>query len=296
MFGKRKNNISQKPFISVILPTYNSERYVLDSLKSLLFQSYKNFEVIIIDDGSKDGTCKIIETFLSDSCKKDKRFRLFRCSHKGISASRNFGISRAKGEIITVLDSDDIFEKDALKNISSYFHSKKTDVLFGDIEVVDYDLKKIYVRKYDSFPNKEFINRIFWSFQVPFKHSSMSFRKDALLSIGKYNQNYFRLVDIELICRILFSNIRDESMNRPARYNINHINKVLVKYRQHSSSVSNSRFVQIKFWFKLIDEYYPTLFYNVPLKFFRFFSEVVKLSIHQVFYFFQMMRKSSRRS
>lgn len=93
-----------KKYVSIIVPTYNSEKYINACISSILNQSYVYFEVIIIDDGSTDSTKEIINNF------NDKRIKLFVQSNQGVSVARNKGIMCATGEYITFIDSDDIID------------------------------------------------------------------------------------------------------------------------------------------------------------------------------------------
>ena len=93
---------SNKPLVSVILPTYNRARLVSRSINSVLKQTYNNFELIIIDDGSTDNTKQIINSF------NDNRIVYLKHNHnKHASAARNTGIAKSKGELIAFLDDDD---------------------------------------------------------------------------------------------------------------------------------------------------------------------------------------------
>lgn len=97
--------------VSIILPAYNCEKYVSETINSVLEQTYQNFELIIINDGSTDGTVKKVKEFL----KKDSRIRFFNNEKNlGVSLTRNKGISLANGEWIAFIDSDDLWEKDKL--------------------------------------------------------------------------------------------------------------------------------------------------------------------------------------
>ena len=96
------------PLVSVIVPVYGVEDYILDCLNSLYAQTYSNYEVILIDDGSPDNSAKIIEEYIQQTDKKV--FRLIRKENGGVSSARNRGISEAKGEWITFVDSDDFVE------------------------------------------------------------------------------------------------------------------------------------------------------------------------------------------
>ena len=93
--------------ISIIIPTYNREKLLIRSIKSILKQTYKNFEIIIVDDFSKDNTKNIINIF------NDKRIRYIRLrKNKGASVARNIGIKKATGKYISFQDSVDIFHFD----------------------------------------------------------------------------------------------------------------------------------------------------------------------------------------
>ena len=98
------------PFFSVIIPTYNRESFVLKSIYSVVEQTYQDYELIIIDDGSTDNTCDIVKPMLSD------RIFYYKINNSERGAARNFGISKAIGEYVTFLDSDDIYYSNYLSN------------------------------------------------------------------------------------------------------------------------------------------------------------------------------------
>jgi glycosyltransferase involved in cell wall biosynthesis len=101
--------------ISIILPTYNRIRFIPQAIESVLKQTYTNWELIIIDDGSTDGTERIVNEYLNEN----SRIRYYRQPKKGASAARNFGLNIAKGSYVTFLDSDDIYHPDKL-NVQLY--------------------------------------------------------------------------------------------------------------------------------------------------------------------------------
>ena len=99
------------PLVSVIIPAFNVEKYIEETVSSVLNQTYTNFEIIVIDDSSTDKTPEIIENI----SKKNSRVKLFSIEHAGRPAvPRNFGISKAHGELIAFLDSDDLWAKEKL--------------------------------------------------------------------------------------------------------------------------------------------------------------------------------------
>ena len=98
----------EEELISVILPIYNVEKYLEKCLKSVINQTYKNLEIILVDDGSKDNSPQICDEYAV----KDKRIVVIHKSNGGLSDARNAGIEIAKGKYITLIDSDDYVEKD----------------------------------------------------------------------------------------------------------------------------------------------------------------------------------------
>ena len=95
--------------ISIILPVYNVENYIEKAVLSVLKQTYVNFELLIINDGTKDNSIKRIEKYTSDS-----RLKIFHKENGGLSDARNFGLERAQGDYVYFMDSDDFIESDLL--------------------------------------------------------------------------------------------------------------------------------------------------------------------------------------
>lgn len=99
--------------ISIIVPCYNAERYLSECLDSLLAQRMEDFEVILIDDGSRDATAQIAGEYV----RRDRRFRLLQQENAGVSVARNAGLSAARGEWVLFVDADDLLPSDALENL-----------------------------------------------------------------------------------------------------------------------------------------------------------------------------------
>lgn len=118
-----KTNIGASiPLVSIIMPAYNCEKYISESINSVLEQTYKNYELIIIEDGSKDQTVDIITDFL----KKDNKIKLIKNKvNKGVSYSRNIGINYSSGEWVAFLDSDDMWTSDKLEKQMMYVSKNK---------------------------------------------------------------------------------------------------------------------------------------------------------------------------
>ena len=125
-----RNKIINNNKISIIIPTYNRESLVIKSIKSVLNQTYRNFEIIIIDDCSSDNTNNKIKKI------KDYRVRYMKLrKHKGANYCRNLGIKRASGEYISFLDSDDVY----------YFNKLEKQIQNMKINKSNFDICKINI-------------------------------------------------------------------------------------------------------------------------------------------------------
>ncbi len=128
--------------VSVIIPCFEGEKYIADAIESVLNQTHKNFELIIINDGSTDDSKEIIKKY----CLLDLRIKYFYQDNEGVSAARNKGIEKAKGEFIAFLDADDVWEPENLEvKIYVLKEDKTIDWVFSDVYLADESLNKIEV-------------------------------------------------------------------------------------------------------------------------------------------------------
>ncbi|MFV0527276.1 MAG: glycosyltransferase [Lachnospiraceae bacterium] len=118
--------------ISIILPAYNAEEFIGRAIESVLKQTYKDFELIVIDDGSDDDTAGIVSFYV----RQDSRIRLLRIPHQGVSAARNAGLRAAQGEWITFLDADDEFVPQTCKTVLSRLRGREAGLVIFSIEYV----------------------------------------------------------------------------------------------------------------------------------------------------------------
>ncbi len=102
-----------EPFFSIIIPLFNSEKYIEKTLESISNQNFNDFEVIIINDGSTDNAAAICEKY----CLNDQRFKLYNQSNQGVSIARNEGIKLAKGKYLLFIDADDFIDGQYLENL-----------------------------------------------------------------------------------------------------------------------------------------------------------------------------------
>ncbi|MBP3890899.1 MAG: glycosyltransferase [Solobacterium sp.] len=136
--------------ISVIVPLYNSENYLENCVNSILNNTYTDFEVILVDDGSKDTTLEIAKNLAS----KDKRIRVITSEHKGVSFTRNRGIDEAKGNYISFVDSDDEITPLFLEKLVSMMENKKLDWAICNSKLVYHNMP-VYYNPMPSFDEKQ---------------------------------------------------------------------------------------------------------------------------------------------
>ncbi|MBO5142223.1 MAG: glycosyltransferase family 2 protein, partial [Clostridia bacterium] len=110
--------------VSIIVPIYNVEEYLEDCINSLIAQTYKNIEIILIDDGSKDRSGKICDSY----SKIDKRIRVIHKKNEGLSSARNKGLEESKGEYISFIDSDDKIDIDFIALLMEHIEKNKVDI------------------------------------------------------------------------------------------------------------------------------------------------------------------------
>ena len=119
---------NNKRMISIIMPVYNSEKYISEAIESVCNQSYKNWELLIVNDGSTDYTSKIIDDF----AKKDSRIKVFHRKNEGVSMARNFALNQICGEYVTFIDSDDMYHADRLKRMLQVFEQHENcEIVFS---------------------------------------------------------------------------------------------------------------------------------------------------------------------
>ena len=175
---------NQKILFSIITVSLNQPK-IINNFKSLKNQTYKNFEHIVIDGGSTDNTIDIIK-------KNSKHITFWQSKKdKGIYDAMNIGIKKSKGQIIGILNADDIYYKNALKIVKKYFETKNIDFLFGTVR------KERVLQGF--WPNK-----IVWKFNIYPSHSGGFFiTRKAQKKIGYYNLKFKYSSDRDLIYRMV---------------------------------------------------------------------------------------------
>jgi glycosyltransferase involved in cell wall biosynthesis len=211
------------PFFSIILPTYNRANLISETIKSVLGQSFVDFELIVVDDGSKDHTQKVVNSF------GDVRVKYFYQNNSERSAARNNGIEKSEGKFICFIDSDDLFHESHLQVLFDEIEKHSFERAFYHTNVCE--IKNEVVTKIPAEYVDDFRNQIEYILLV--KHSIIPARvciaKEILQQL-KFNKQLNISEDLELFCRIA------------ARYPVHKIDVHTVYYRIHETNSTNLMF------------------------------------------------------
>lgn len=190
------------PRVSIVVPAYNHEQFAGASLEALLNQTFGDFELIVVDDGSQDGTAAICEGF------KDKRVRVIRLQrNQGISVASAAGLSAAKGEYVAWTSSDDLYHPDGIGTlVAALDASPRTIGAFGQCSHVsasgqplDGSNEPVGV----GLTREEKLARIFWR-RNPFCAPTALLRRETMVAAGGFSPCLLQLNDVELWTRLLF--------------------------------------------------------------------------------------------
>ena len=221
--------------ISVIVPIYNTEKYLVECVESIREQTYSNIEIILVDDGSTDASIEICDEF----SKKDSRVRVFHKENEGSAVAKNFGIQQSKGEYIILVDSDDIVSDKMIEVLYTHIKEKNADIAIGNYYIYDESDKNFYFYVTDKdFSVEELAIQEIMNRQA----GDWRFNSSAFILPT------FKLIKKELFKEVQFSNGRrfDDEATMHRFYllasKIIFINDNLYRYRQRSGSIMRSKF------------------------------------------------------
>lgn len=149
-----------KELISIIVPVYNAEKYIKNTVESIINQTYNNIQIILVDDGSHDQSLKIIQ----DLAEQDRRIKVIHQQNRGVSAARNKGISIAKGEYITFVDADDFLEPQACEILYNNIKKYNSDISIASVQKINLSNRIISLKptnKVYKYSKEEFLKVFF---------------------------------------------------------------------------------------------------------------------------------------
>ncbi len=188
--------MDNKPLISVIIATYNRGECIKRAIESVLTQTYKNIELIIVDDGSTDRTKEFVQSFLSDP-----RIHYLKQENKGPSTARNNGIRASKGKYIAVLDSDDFWcDKRKLEKQVDFLEKNREYALVGG-GAIEIDRQGKEIMRYLLLENDEDIRKVILLSNT-FAHITVVFRRNIWEEVAGYDEKLEGLEDRDLCLKI----------------------------------------------------------------------------------------------
>jgi teichuronic acid biosynthesis glycosyltransferase TuaG len=211
----------ERGLVSIILPAYNAQLYIEEAMRSVLEQSYRYWELIVINDGSSDDTATIIRRFV------DERITIIDQSNQGVSVARNVGIERARGEYITFLDADDVLPLDSIEMRVEYLEKNITiDVVHGMMSMRDETMKKEKEVRKPFYYNNLLKRILYLDNRLSFTPCYM-IRRDKL-SV-KFQERMSHAEDIIFLIQLSLSDLT-----------LGYLDKRIYYYRLHLASVSHN--------------------------------------------------------
>lgn len=236
--------------VSIIMPVYNGEKYIAESIRSVLDQTYRNWELIVVDDGSTDNTAQIAQSFSAE----DQRIKYIFQQNKKLAGARNTGIANSTGELVAFLDADDLWVKEKLEAQVKTISETGSDVVFSDAFYFPGDdttdestlFSSFYGRVVGRFDGPAMTRLLLKG--NPIAVLSVVVRKSILNEIGGFDENpSFRgCEDYDLWFRLAGHGAVFYGMDA-----------VLARYRVHASAMSRNRPQMLASELAVIEEHIP---------------------------------------
>lgn len=189
-----------KPLVSVIIPVYNGEDLILEALMSVKAQTYSNWEIIVVEDASKDRTEKIVQEFANSAI--DHQVKYIRHeTNQGLSITRNTGINQAQGEYIALLDHDDLWKETHLETAVSKLESELGDLAYCTVQMFEDGTNKLLKlwgpekEDVENFPSSLFARNYI-------QPSAVVIRKSIIDKVGVFDPNFSSTQDIDYWLRV----------------------------------------------------------------------------------------------
>lgn len=206
------------PYVSIIIATFNREKLLREAIHSVFAQTYQNFELIIIDDGSTDNTSSMIKEFT------DSRLHYQHLPNQGRSKARNVGLSLAKGKYITFLDSDDLYHPEKLALQTAYLDAHpETGMIYTSAYCID-ETGNLLKHQYEAIYSGNIYKSIAFFVPVTITLPTVMVRREVIDKAGNFDENMHRFEDTDLWRRI----------SKVTR--IDAINEYTCKLRTHSDN------------------------------------------------------------
>ncbi len=211
--------MTKPPVVSVLMPVYNAERYVAEAVESILTQTFTDFEFLIVDDGSSDGTPEVLRRYE----KSDSRVRLTIRTNLGLVPTLNEMLGAARGEFIARMDADDVALPHRLNDQFVFLRQHPEVVCVGG-SYVRIDEKGRRVMTISFKQDHESMEEQALSGICPVAHPTVMMRRDSVLAVGGYDDRWYYAEDLDLWLRL------------GERGRLANLQDVILKYRVHEKS------------------------------------------------------------
>ncbi|MCK5687171.1 glycosyltransferase, partial [bacterium] len=232
---------SAMPKVSVIIPAFNAEKFICDAIESVLQQTYKGYEIIVVDDGSTDNTASLLNNY-------GKAIKYIRQENKGLAIARNVAIQNSQGEYIALLDADDLFSPNRLaRGVDVLDHEPEIGLTHADAVRISEQGELLGVFERDTTYLDGYISDELLLRKSLLICPTIMFRKECLVKAGMFDENLTRLgvEDRDLWIRIA------------QHYKVKYIPEVLAYYRNSVGSMSKDHEKMLEARLYVINKYCP---------------------------------------
>ena len=214
--------LQTKPSATVLLPVYNAEKYLVQAVESVLNQTYKDFEVLLLDDGSTDDSMQILKSIAG----RDRRCSVYSWPNRGLVATLNAGLELAETEFVIRMDQDDICRPQRFEKQISFLRQHPECVAVG-VSLLHIDADGMPISETSDRYTHEEIDNALLSGRLGIAHPAAMIRRSALAALGGYRPAYPHAEDLDLFLRLAEVG---QLANLP---------EVLLDYRQHVAAISH---------------------------------------------------------
>lgn len=195
--------VNKPPLVSIVTVVYNGKQTIDETIRSVMSQTYRDIEYIIVDGGSSDSTVDILKRYEHDIA------YWVSLEDGGIYDAMNFGLSLASGEIVGLLNADDLLLPDAIEKVAISFMDSSVDFVYGDAHIVTVDGDLMCTK----IAEKNLLASL--PYRMPFAHQTMYVRRSTLNRVGPYDTTYRLSADLDFVCRMVYAGFKGVHISGP---------------------------------------------------------------------------------